>query len=336
MQIWHAAVAAAAAFATIQDIPRWTPAETLARLNDGCADVRENAAKFAGALGALRVAPAVDRMIEILRTDPFPDVRQSALMGLYAGNSEPVYQALLAALDDPDAEVAGVAAQEIVDYDDDRSAVRLLDLCEHANTVTRNFARAALGALIGRGLVKDEMLVKRFTALMVAEIERSSRNGERESPSVDAVLESMHRVDLLPPGWDKANSTPTFVPERLAYDIPEGYRGFLTFDFDTPGCSPLTVENGRTILRFGPDGHGCTSSFERLSYVASDVLSNHHIDVVARGSGPAPQVRGYGEAPLRPSTRLPSRSTVRIAFFVGSDAELRAARGCSASRPRQP
>ncbi len=47
--------------------------------------------------------------------------------------------------------------------------------------------------------------------------------------------------------------------QKLRYEIPDGYRGWVQFEVGNPHCPPLT-RDGRFLVYFvDPKGHGCTS-----------------------------------------------------------------------------
>ncbi len=52
-------------------------------------------------------------------------------------------------------------------------------------------------------------------------------------------------------------------PERrpLAYEVPQGYRGWVELEYGRPDCAPLGVQDdGAYVVRFDSQGQACTAT----------------------------------------------------------------------------
>jgi hypothetical protein len=122
---------------------------------------------------------------------------------------------------------------------------------------------------------------------------------------------------------------PDYGYTLFTYEIPEGYHGVLTMDYQTPGCPALGEADGRTLIRFNKDGYACTSTGYRESSGKAPSLAYR---VGGRGRVAIALDDKLSEsvwAPLLPTARLSSRTTWRATMFAGTKAEARAARGCA-------
>jgi hypothetical protein len=50
------------------------------------------------------------------------------------------------------------------------------------------------------------------------------------------------------------------VWQRVDFEIPAGYRGWLRADLGKAGCSPATRRGGVRIIKFDPEGRSCSSN----------------------------------------------------------------------------
>ena len=133
-------------------------------------------------------------------------------------------------------------------------------------------------------------------------------------------------AELLGPPLGKR--MPDYGYTLFAYEIPERYRGFLTIDYDTPGCPPLPEVDGRTLIRFDSNGYACTSTGFRESSRKAPSLA-YRIGGLGRVAIELDvELTEYVWAPLPATVRLPSRTTWRAAMFAGNELELHAATGC--------
>jgi len=146
----------------------------------------------------------------------------------------------------------------------------------------------------------------------------------RTIPSAELRMPSV--TELIGP---PLHLVPDYGYTLFAYEVPEAYHGFLTMDYQTPGCPALRETDGRTLIRFNENGYACTRTGYRESSRKVPSL--------------AYRVGGHGRvaitldvelsedvwAPLLPTDRLPSRTTWRATMFAGSKGELRVARGCA-------
>ena len=122
---------------------------------------------------------------------------------------------------------------------------------------------------------------------------------------------------------------PDYGYTLFTYEIPEGYHGFLTMDYQTPGCPALRETDGRALIRFNKDGYACTSTGYRESSRKAPSLAYR---VGAHGRVAITlddELSEYVWAPLLATDRLPSRTTWRASMFAGTKVDVRVARGCA-------
>ena len=189
MQIWHRAAVLLIAAATVVAAAQ-PPRDTLSRLADSCADVRKEAAQHPNASNGRPDAAVIARLTEMLKSEPFPDIRDSAIYSLSLVKPlAPLVPALIAALDDPFPEVAERAAGTLgYNVDDPRSAARLVELADDPNDHVRPSAQSALAALIRRGVVTDDTITRRLIAAVSKDV---------RDPSYEARGLRIRAMDLL-------------------------------------------------------------------------------------------------------------------------------------------
>jgi hypothetical protein len=114
--------------------------------------------------------------------------------------------------------------------------------------------------------------------------------------------------------------------DAVDIEIPAGYVGKATLQFENPACPPLGRNGWRRMVRVKPDGSYCTSS-EKLG-------STMHLAFYYVGTNSRTRLKqtGWGEGGMiwgiaGPSTGFdngaPSKPTYE--FLVGPEANLRAA-----------
>jgi len=120
------------------------------------------------------------------------------------------------------------------------------------------------------------------------------------------------------------------------YEIPDGYRGWVTIRFSRPSCEPLPKSGDTVVLKIAADGSLCTSSSlpEGMGHETYYYMTNAGRTLLRQsGDGDDSIIRhvvyhGHdGEGPDHEQDRD------RMVFFVGSEPEYDAsiARG---SNPR--
>jgi len=199
MAIWHRAVVllvvASAAAPAAQSQP-----DIMTRLADRCVDVRRVAVQHTTSINGRPNAAAIAQLLELLKSDPFPAVRENAVASLGSVKPlEPFVSPLIAALDDPSPEVASRAAGVLGFFvNDPRSAPRLVELSEDPNYRVRSAAQAGLTDLIRRGIVTDETITRRLIAALTRELRDPSYEGrELRMAAIDKIAKIQH-PDTVP------------------------------------------------------------------------------------------------------------------------------------------
>ena len=124
----------------------------------GDADPRVRAAGLE-ALRAIRGPEALERLTEVLRKDPEPEVRWSAAIQLEALHSEGALPALREALQDRDPLVRAGAAEALKGIPDAESVDPLIRALRDKDTATRRAAAEGLGRIGDRAAVRPLMKV---------------------------------------------------------------------------------------------------------------------------------------------------------------------------------
>lgn len=202
MQFWQRAVvvlvvfvAASAAAPAVQSQP-----DIMTQLADSCAEVRRDAVQRTTSINGRPNAAAIARLAEIMKSDPFPFIREQAAAALgLVTPLEPHTPSLIAALDDPSAEVVSRAAGVLgFNVNDARSAPRLAELSEDPNYRIRSSAQAALANLIRRGIVTDETITRRLIAALSNELREPSYEGRELRISATQKLARLQHPDAVP------------------------------------------------------------------------------------------------------------------------------------------
>src|SRR5215831_307527 len=82
MQTWHRTQVLLAIVTTVTGAAAQTPPDTLARLTDRCADVRSAGVQHTTSINGRPNAAAIARLVEMLTSEPFPDVRTQVVASL--------------------------------------------------------------------------------------------------------------------------------------------------------------------------------------------------------------------------------------------------------------
>ena len=111
-------------------------------------------------------------------------------------------------------------------------------------------------------------------------------------------------------------------PRYEVYELPPGYRGWVTIMTEVPGCAPLEVRDRTTYFRIREDGTACTSSREPEGrtigkYIYADA-ARKELKVTGWGAG-GMIWGGYSRDATYSGRHLRSSG-----FFVGTEQEFRA------------
>src|SRR5262245_50679963 len=111
MKIWHRTGVLLAIVTAVTGAAAQAPPDTLARLTDRCADIRLTAVQHTTSINGRPTAAAIAQLVEMLKTEPFPNVREQVVASLgLLKPLEPFAPSLIAALDDSTPQVSSRAA----------------------------------------------------------------------------------------------------------------------------------------------------------------------------------------------------------------------------------
>ncbi len=108
------------------------------------------------------------------------------------------------------------------------------------------------------------------------------------------------------------------------YEIPEGYRGWVTIDFGVPSCPPLSLRDGKYIVVIQASGKACTSSAPEYGYARDEFyfVGRRRAPIAETHEGQGGLIWGGGMAGLGPA----GKQRIIGHFFVGSEADYRSAK----------
>jgi len=103
------------------------------------------------------------------------------------------------------------------------------------------------------------------------------------------------------------------------YEVPEGFRGWVLIEHDTPECAAVSVDDGKRIYRIPPSGRLCVRDSIEYNKFAKDeyyFVGATRIPILVATPGHDGLIRGQGVGG-------PGGHTFDH-FFVGTDQELHA------------